>query len=80
MGIDIHTIDCGYLQTLINEDIEWIDLKWDAGDSFNTSGIGRLRLEVTNEKGALGHIATIIGRHDGNIENLMITAALRTFS
>ncbi len=73
-GIDIHTIDCGYLQTLINEDIEWIDLKWDAGDSFNTSGIGRLRLEVTNEKGALGHIATIIGRHDGNIENLMITS------
>ena len=72
-GAEIHTIDCSKLQAFDDHPDLWLDLKWqddEEGDAFYT---GRLRLEVTNERGALAAIASTVSKNGGNISNLEIS-------
>lgn len=74
-GIDVHRGDC---YTLIDyEDYPelWIDLSWDHQDDTlqKTIYTARIVADISNEPGALGHVATLIGHHKGNISNLTAT-------
>ena len=74
-GVDIHTIDCGVLADYEDYPELWVDLKWDvtSDDSSKPIYTTRISVEMSNEPGILGQIATLIGRHNGNIANLMVT-------
>ena len=66
-GIEVHTIDCPVLASA--DDADWVDLSW--GDKTE-GATARILLEVKNEPGALGTIATIIGAQKANIVNLRL--------
>lgn len=66
-GIEVHTIDCPVLGAA--DDTDWVDLSW--GDKTE-GATGRISVEVKNEPGALGTIATIIGAQKANIVNLRL--------
>jgi RelA/SpoT family (p)ppGpp synthetase len=66
-GIEVHTIDCPVLAAA--DDTDWVDLSW--GDKTE-GATGRISVEVKNEPGALGTIATIIGAQKANIVNLRL--------
>ncbi|MBX9795857.1 bifunctional (p)ppGpp synthetase/guanosine-3',5'-bis(diphosphate) 3'-pyrophosphohydrolase [Sphingomonas sp.] len=66
-GIEVHRIDC---QTLIDsDDADWVDLSWGEG---NEGGSARIAVQLKNEPGALGVVATILGRHKANILNMRL--------
>jgi guanosine-3',5'-bis(diphosphate) 3'-pyrophosphohydrolase len=66
-GIEVHTIDCPLLAAA--DDADWVDLAW--GDETE-GATGRISVEVKNEPGALGTIATIIGAQKANIVNIRL--------
>ncbi len=66
-GIEVHTIDCIHLEE--GKD-DWLDLRWQDNPGEEFSAIGRIEMTVTNEPGALGEIAGIIARLNGNITNV----------
>jgi guanosine-3',5'-bis(diphosphate) 3'-pyrophosphohydrolase len=66
-GIEVHTIDCPRLAE--DEQADWVDLAW--GDKTE-GATARISVEVKNEPGALGVIATIIGAQKANIVNLRL--------
>jgi len=66
-GIEVHAIDCDLLSDA--DDADWVDLSW--GDK-SEGATGRISVEVKNEPGALGTIATIIGAQKANIVNLRL--------
>ncbi len=71
-SIEVHAIDCRTLADLAersDEETDWIDVQW--GDK-TMGAVARISVEVKNEPGALGVIATIIGQHKANIINLRL--------
>jgi len=72
-GVTVHTIDCETLESFADAPERWLDIAWDSqtgGDEV----VGRINVTVANEPGALGTIATVIGRNGGNINNLKFTS------
>ena len=71
-GIEVHTIHCPLLSDAERaDDADWVDLAW--GDRAE-GGVARISVEVKNEPGALGVLATVIGGHKANIINLRLDA------
>jgi len=71
-SIEVHAIDCGVLADLAersDDETDWIDVQW--GDATE-GATARISVEVRNEPGALGMLATIIGQHKANIINLRL--------
>jgi GTP pyrophosphokinase len=71
-GVAVHSIDCKTLEKLASEPERWLDISW-GEDATNEAYIGRLKIILANEPGALGDLSNIIARADGNIANLNIT-------
>lgn len=69
-GIEVHAITCARLdEPGVADGADWVDLAW--GDRAN-GGVARISVEVRNEPGALGVLATVIGGHKANIINLRL--------
>ena len=71
-GIEVHAIDCpilGDLAERTDRETDWVDVSW--GDKTE-GAVARLQVEVKNEPGALGVLATVIGAHKANIINLRL--------
>ena len=71
-SIEVHRIDCPTLAELAersDEETDWIDVKW---GNKTEGATARVSVEVKNEPGALGVLATIIGQHKANIINLRL--------
>ena len=69
-GIEVHAIDCPVLGGLADrgdEETDWVDVAW--GDKTE-GAVARIQVEVRNQPGALGMLATVIGAHKANIINL----------
>ena len=66
-GITIHTIDCDNLVNFYDQPERWLEVGWES--STETTHVGRLRVILSNEPGALGTLTTLIGRTGGNILN-----------
>ena len=73
-GIEIHRIDCAYLDRA--EDADWIDVAWgEASDG----GTARVQVDVKNEPGSLGLVATVLGQQQANIVNMRLDNRDTTF-
>ncbi|NOT38897.1 MAG: bifunctional (p)ppGpp synthetase/guanosine-3',5'-bis(diphosphate) 3'-pyrophosphohydrolase [Alphaproteobacteria bacterium] len=70
-GVVVHTIDCDRLVDQQDQLDRWIDLKW-SPDAANEVQVGRLKVAVNNEAGALANMCNSIAQHGGNITNLKI--------
>ena len=71
-GIEIHAIDCVVLAELAERaegETDWVDVSW--GEATE-GAVARISVEVKNEPGALGVLATITGAHKANIINLRL--------
>lgn len=71
-GVTVHTIDCETLEAFADSPERWLDIAWDT-QSVTNDVVGRISATVANEPGALGTIATVIGKNGGNINNLKFT-------
>lgn len=71
-GVTIHAANCGELENFYDQPERWIDVSWEEDEAEESMFIGRLRVVLENERGALGAIANVIGHHEGNIYNLRI--------
>jgi RelA/SpoT family (p)ppGpp synthetase len=71
-GFEVHAIDCpvlGELAERADSETDWVDVAW----GTKTQGaVARIQVQVKNEPGALGLLATIIGAHKANIINLRL--------
>ena len=72
-GVSIHTIDCETLDSFQETPERWLDVAWNLGPGAPESHVGRITLVVSNERGTLGSLTTVIATHLGNINNLKIT-------
>jgi GTP pyrophosphokinase len=70
--VAVHTADCERLADFQDQPPDrWLDLKWSA-DAQHEIQVGRLKIGVNNEAGALGTMCNAIAHHGGNITNLKI--------
>lgn len=70
-GVAVHTIDCKSLEKYADEPERWLDISW-GEDAEDTLHVGRLKVMLNNEPGALGELSNLIARYNGNIANLNI--------
>lgn len=77
-GVTVHTIDCDTLEAFADAPERWLDITWD-NQVAGFDVIGRITAVVANEPGALGSIATVIGKTGGNINNLKIISRSNEF-
>ena len=70
-GIAIHRIDCAALDPHEPgpDAADWVDVAW---GQASDGGTARISLDVRNEPGALGLVATILGQQQANIVNLRL--------
>ncbi len=72
-GIQVHAIDCDVLESYEAYPELWIDLKWETEAHTHDHVYSvRIALEIRNNPGVLGKVATLIGNHNGNISNLTV--------
>lgn len=70
-GVAVHTIDCKLLEKFSDEPERWLDIAW-GDDADDAPHIGRLKIMLNNEPGALGELSNLVARNNGNIANLNI--------
>ena len=78
-GVTIHTQDCETLESFADTPERWMEVAWDLGPIQPESPVGRINLVVTNERGALGTLTTVIAQNLGNIHNLKFTSRSADF-
>ncbi len=71
-GVAVHTIDCKLLEKYADEPERWLDISW-GEDAEAELHVGRLKVMLNNEPGALAELSNLIARSNGNIANLNIT-------
>jgi len=71
-GVTIHTIDCDNLHQYEEQPERWIDVSWENDDARPEAHVSRVHLTLLNVSGALGELANMIARSEGNISNLKI--------
>ena len=71
-GVAIHTIDCISLESFYDMPERWMDVSWDYPSAKKTTHVGRLTLQVENQRGTLAALAAGVANNDGNIINLKI--------
>jgi len=71
-GITIYPIQSPDLTQFDEEPDRWLDVRWDIEDGHHELFPARLALTAINEPGTLGMIATVIGDHGANIDNVVI--------
>ena len=69
-GVTIHTTDCDTLDNFTDSPERWIDVSWDVEEDQHH--VGRIRANVSHEKGSMAAIANAISRDEGNISNFKI--------
>ncbi|MDX1580725.1 MAG: bifunctional (p)ppGpp synthetase/guanosine-3',5'-bis(diphosphate) 3'-pyrophosphohydrolase, partial [Alphaproteobacteria bacterium] len=81
VGVIVHTIDCESLKNASDNPDDWVDLSWEP-DAWRTGyHLSTITLSCVNEPGALGQIATMVGRSQGNITNIkLVERTVRAFS
>ncbi len=71
-GVTIHTIDCETLENYTDHPERWLDVAWDAEGSDAFKHVGRLRIQLVHETGALAGVMNVIAQDYGNVVNLKI--------
>jgi guanosine-3',5'-bis(diphosphate) 3'-pyrophosphohydrolase len=71
-GITIYPIQSPDLIAFDDQPERWLDVRWDVEESRHELFPARLLVTAINEPGTLGQIATVIGDHAANIDNIVI--------
>ncbi|HXW70040.1 MAG TPA: bifunctional (p)ppGpp synthetase/guanosine-3',5'-bis(diphosphate) 3'-pyrophosphohydrolase [Methylocella sp.] len=71
-GITIYPIQSPALTAFDEQPERWLDVRWDIEESRRELFPSRIRVTAINEPGTLGQIATVIGDHAANIDNITI--------
>jgi GTP pyrophosphokinase len=69
LGPIVHTIDCPALADFDDAPERWIDLHWTDGRHAPVHNV-TIDVTISNEKGVLGRICTLIGEQNANISDL----------
>jgi len=78
-GVTVHTRDCETLESFADTPERWMEIAWELGPEQPESLVGRINLIVSNERGALGTLTTVIAQNFGNIHNLKFTSRSADF-
>ena len=70
-GVAVHTIDCKQLEKYADEPERWLDIAW-GDEAYEEMHVGRLKIMLANEPGALADLSNLVARNNGNISNLNI--------
>jgi (p)ppGpp synthase/HD superfamily hydrolase len=70
-GIVIHRESCKNIADFRNQPEKWVDVSW--ADQVDRDFQSEIRLDVTNQRGALATIAAAIAEQSANIENVQMT-------
>ncbi|MET0156161.1 MAG: bifunctional (p)ppGpp synthetase/guanosine-3',5'-bis(diphosphate) 3'-pyrophosphohydrolase [Rickettsiales bacterium] len=77
-GMTVHTGDCEALASFAATPERMIDVAWDSS-AQSSDYLGRLKVTLPHEAGALAHLAEIVAEYGGNINNLKITSRATDF-
>ena len=78
-GVTVHIRDCETLESFADTPERWMEIAWELGPEQPESLVGRINLIVSNERGALGTLTTVIAQNFGNIHNLKFTSRSADF-
>ncbi|MFV0472731.1 MAG: RelA/SpoT family protein [Pikeienuella sp.] len=78
-GIEAHCIDCAALVAHEEHPERWLDLRWDEDAAHIGGRTTSLDVTLANQAGALGAVATLVGEHRANIENIVTLARMPEF-
>ncbi|MCG3146533.1 MAG: Bifunctional (p)ppGpp synthase/hydrolase SpoT [Gammaproteobacteria bacterium] len=70
-GIVIHRESCKNIADFRNQPEKWVDVSW--AEQVDRDFQSEIRLDVTNQRGALATIAAAIAEQSANIENVQMT-------
>jgi len=70
-GVTVHVAECATLEAFSHTPERWLDVDWDRRSEERH--VGRVRVVLENQPGALGAMSNAIGRQGGNISNLRFT-------
>ena len=71
-GVTIHTSDCETLENFAETPERWLEVSW-GNIEDGENHIGRLKVIISHESGALATLTNTIAAGNGNINNLKIT-------
>lgn len=71
-GMTIHTSDCEMLSNFSSTPERLVDVSW-GKETGDQAYVGRIKVTLAHEAGALGTLANIIAQEHGNINNLKIS-------
>ena len=79
-GVTIHTAECPTLESFAATPERWIEVDWgEEPDGERPAHVGRMRLTLANEPGALAQVSALIAGNRANISNLRLTHRGRDF-
>jgi guanosine-3',5'-bis(diphosphate) 3'-pyrophosphohydrolase len=78
-GITIYPIQSPDLTAFDEQPERWLDVRWDIEEGRHDFFPARIVITAINEPGALGMIATVIGDHAANIDNIVINSLSADF-
>ncbi|MFN3262416.1 MAG: RelA/SpoT family protein [Pikeienuella sp.] len=78
-GVEAHCIDCAALVAHEEHPERWVDLRWDEDAAQLGGRSASIDVTLANQAGALGGVATLIGEHRANIENISTLARMPDF-
>lgn len=72
-GVTVHTRDCDNLENFADTPERFIEVSWEDEDANELLHIGRLKVTLSHESGALATLTNVIAKDMGNITNFKIT-------
>ncbi|HSM19565.1 MAG TPA: RelA/SpoT AH/RIS domain-containing protein, partial [Hyphomicrobiales bacterium] len=78
-GITIYPIASPALKAYEDQPERWLDTRWDIDPNNPERFPARLKVLAINEPGSLAQIALVISEHDGNIDNIRMTARTQDY-
>ena len=76
-GLTVHRVDCQNLEKFSSMPELWVDIEWER--EAPSAASARLEAVITNERGSLAAITTLISDHGGNITNIQLTSRTLDF-
>ena len=77
-GITIYPIQSPALKEFEDTPERWLDVRWDVEEESSQRFPARIKVNSVNEPGSLAQVAQVIAEHDGNIDNVRMSAARPT--
>lgn len=75
-ALEAHCIDCAALVAHEEHPERWVDLRWDEDAAHLGGRTASIDVTLANQAGALGAVATLIGDHRANIDNIATLARM----